>query len=299
MTFLRTVSEDPFQKATETWYPLVSLHAWESMVRSHLTHLVHLFFLSGSMYLFENQLTGTIPSTFNQLVDISILRTESNNLVGTMPRGLCGMDQLSADCIDEIDCSSGCCTACCVDGGSCIAATSPPTSEPTNAVTEESVSPIASPTAPTFPPVPPTLSPSIESTIDATALATEDLSSVSTTEAIGSCRATIGTDRSCYEDGDSIVITFENCESTEFDWIGIYSTTTNIMELGDPLAWVWACGDQFCNDVVDAGQAIFYNARGTGSFVVYLLRSDESLDGSFIAYGVGNSFEMSTNCAGF
>lgn len=255
--------------------------------------------LAGSMYLFENRLSGTIPTTFNQLTAMTILRAEFNNIIGTMPLGLCGIDQLSVDCLDEIICADGCCTSCCTDGGRCEAMTSPPTPptlEPTVEPTEAVLSPIATPTIPTQPPISPTISPSTESTGTATVLATEDSSSISTTEAISSCRATIQSDRDCYEDGENIVITFENCDSTEFDWIGVYSTTTDIMDLGDPLAWVWACGDQFCNDVVDAGQAILYNARGTGSFVVYLLRSNEDLDGTFIAYGVGNAFEMSTSC---
>jgi hypothetical protein len=113
-----------------------------------------------------------------------------------------------------------------------------------------------------------------------------------------SCGATIETDRACYEDGDNIVVQFENCESTERDWIGVFPTTADIMALGNPLAWVWACGDQFCNDVVDAGQAIFYNARGTGWFVVYLIRSSENLDGSFAVHSIGNSFVLSSTCTG-
>lgn len=251
------------------------------------------------MYLFENQLSGTIPTTFNQLVEMTIFRVESNGLIGTMPLQRCDLEQLSADCIEEVTCAAGCCTSCCIDGGSCVAVTDPPTSGPTSAGTEEASPPVLSPAAPTSPPVAPTLSPTIESTGAATVLVTEDITSISTTtpsDTVSSCSASIWTDRECYEEGDNIVITFENCESTQFDWIGIFSTATNIMELGDPLAWVWACGDQFCNEVVDAGQAILFNARGTGSFVVYLLRSDEDSDGSLLAYGVGNSFEMSTNC---
>ncbi|KAG7366893.1 RHS repeat-associated core domain containing protein [Nitzschia inconspicua] len=252
-----------------------------------------------SLYLFENKLTGTIPTTFNELSQLTILRVEFNDLVGTMPQGLCNMEQLSADCIDQIDCGNGCCTICCADGGSCVAMTSPPTSEPTFAPTEEVLAPIVTPTTPTTPSISPTETPTVETTATETVMVTEDVTFASTTEAISSCRATIGTDRNCYEDGENIIVSFENCESTEFDWIGIYSTSTNIMELGEPLAWVWACGDQFCKQIVNTGQAIFYNARGTGSFVVYLLRSTDDLDGSFIAYGVGNSFEMSTNCASF
>jgi hypothetical protein len=54
--------------------------------------------------------------------------------------------------------------------------------------------------------------------------------------------ASISTDKTCYEDGDDIIITFQNCESNEEDWIGIYARDADQNDLGDPLAWVWACG---------------------------------------------------------
>jgi hypothetical protein len=247
--------------------------------------------------LFENELTGTIPSTFSQLIELKIFRIESNDLTGTVPLGLCDLEQLSADCIEEVTCEAGCCTTCCIDGGSCVAVTNAPISaEPTSAF-----APVSSPLEPTEPPIEPSTSPTAESTSAETVLMTEDMSSISTTmptDEIPSCSATIETDRSCYEDGDNIVVTFENCDSTERDWIGVYSTTEDIMALGNPLAWIWACGDQFCNDDIDAGQAIFYNARGIGQFVVYLLRSSENLDGTFIAYAVSNSFVMTSSCSG-
>jgi hypothetical protein len=247
------------------------------------------------MYLFENQLTGTIPTTFSQLVDMKIFRVESNDLIGTMPSELCHLEHLRADCIEEVTCEVGCCTICCVDGESCVSVTNSPTLEPTSVI-----APSLSPTESVEIPIEPTNSPTVEPTSDVTVLETEDISSIETTmptDEISSCEAAIETDRPCYERGDNIVVTFENCESTELDWIGIYPTNVDIMALGNPLAWVWACGDQFCNSIVDAGQAIFYNARGTGLFVVYLLRSSENLDGSFVAYGVGNSFAMATICA--
>jgi hypothetical protein len=119
---------------------------------------------------------------------------------------------------------------------------------------------------------------------------------VSSDSATTSCRATIKTDRTCYEEGDDIIITFQNCDSSDFDWIGIYPASTDISSLREPVAWLWACGDQFCSTSVDSGSATFYNAHGTGTFRVFLLRNGESSQGPFLAYGLGNSFDMADSC---
>jgi hypothetical protein len=269
----------------------------------------------GSLYLSENDFTGSVPSSFNQLSRMTIFTAERNSLTGVMPGGICGIDRLSADCVpnaDEVFCEPGCCTSCCIDGGGCRAITSPPTDEPTESTTDGAVSTATPETeAPTIagtdspqtepPDVIETDAPTASSTDSDTDLATEDsdFSTISPTTLPGSgsfCQVSVSTDRSCYEDGDDIVISFQNCDSTELDWIGIYPIFADVSQLGEPLAWVWACGDQFCNEAADSGRAIFYNARGNGTFIVYLLRSSARINGLFEAYGIGNAFEMSTVC---
>jgi len=221
-----------------------------------------------------------------------------NDFTGTMPLGLCGVEVLSADCVDgtaEIFCEPGCCTSCCSDGGGCVTNTIPPTSISTFPSTEETTSSIQDTFSPT-PEVTSTPAPSDSPTSSDTEETT--LASTTLPGSTSSCIASIATDKFCYENGDNIIVTFENCDSTQFDWIGIYPVNSDESNLGEPLAWIWACGDQFCTNAVDGGEAIFYNARGQGSFIAYLLRSTDSLGDSFFAYGVGNEFQMSASCAG-
>lgn len=277
--------------------------------------------LLGSLYLSENSFSGEIPSSFNQLTELTIFTAERNSLTGVMPAGICGINRLTADCVpganEEVFCEPGCCTACCIDGGGCREITSPPTDALTDFPTDgvpgtEAPTTFVTDSPRTAPPTVPDVmetdaptsslsnAPTSSPTDTATEFVTEDNSSSSTNAPDtpgSSCQASISTDRTCYEDGDDIFITFENCDSTEFDWIGIYPIFADVSQLGEPLAWVWSCGDQFCSNAVDVGQAIFYNARGEGTFIVYLLRSNENINGPFEAYGIGNAFEMSTDCS--
>jgi hypothetical protein len=249
-----------------------------------------------SMYLFENFITGTIPTSLSQLSDMTIFNVMDTDLSGTMPPGLCFVLELRSDCVEEMSCN--CCSSCCIDGGGCAANTPAPTPLPTLAPQATAPPESSSTGSPVVPSTnEPTASPTSDATDDVSSFTTSSPTS-SSSEGDPSCSASISTDRTCYQDGDDIIITFENCNSNDVDWIGIYPTTTDVSNLGEPLAWLWACGDQFCSTAVDSGEAIFYNARGTGTFRVYLLRSGDSNQGPFLAYGLGNTFEMAaTTCA--
>lgn len=68
------------------------------------------------MFLYSNQLTGTIPTELGKLTAMKILQLEGNNLMGSMPLEICAntafpgiIEVLGADC-DLVDCS--CCTCC-------------------------------------------------------------------------------------------------------------------------------------------------------------------------------------------
>jgi hypothetical protein len=112
-----------------------------------------------------------------------------------------------------------------------------------------------------------------------------------------SCVASISTDRTCYENGDNIVVTFTNCDESPTNWIGVWQSsqpTADTLLEGDPLSWVYACGDQVCTEASAGGEAIFYNARGGGSFRMFLVRSDQL---PFTAYATSNEFRLEQTCS--
>jgi hypothetical protein len=111
------------------------------------------------------------------------------------------------------------------------------------------------------------------------------------------CTTAIATNATCYENGDDIRISFQNCDAEAFDWIGVYPASTEISNLRGAIAWMWTCGDQLCTETVSAGDVTFFNAEGFGTFRIYLLRDDGiNTGGPFIPIGIGNEFIMSTEC---
>jgi len=75
------------------------------------------------MWLYANQLTGTIPAELANNVNMRILQLEGNSFTGSMPTEICAnrvfptgtasIETLGADCADEnFECS--CCTCCSV-----------------------------------------------------------------------------------------------------------------------------------------------------------------------------------------
>mmetsp|Transcript_14018 Transcript_14018/g.32595 ORF Transcript_14018/g.32595 Transcript_14018/m.32595 type:complete len:639 (+) Transcript_14018:39-1955(+) len=122
------------------------------------------------------------------------------------------------------------------------------------------------------------------------------LSTVFSSEA-STCASTIKTDKTCYKQGDSIQILFENCEPTPSDWIGIYPTRQGVKNLHNPSGWIWTCGDQLCSNSVASGTATILDATGFGSFRALLLRSNDNDDtGGYSAYAIGNRFTISSRC---
>ncbi|OEU16488.1 hypothetical protein FRACYDRAFT_261265 [Fragilariopsis cylindrus CCMP1102] len=181
--------------------------------------------------------------------------------------------------------------------------TTSPTGLPSDDITPTSYPTYISTTTPTVTVRSPSLDPSTTPlTID---FQTWSPSTVSpTTQAIPapppfSCVSSIATTNTCYENGDDIEISFNNCDATSLDWIGIYPASS--LELSDisdnPLAWLWSCGNQFCSDPVDGnGEATMFNVSGFGEFIILLLRDNADGDGTFLAYGIGNTFRISSSC---
>jgi len=168
-----------------------------------------------------------------------------------------------------------------------------PTTEPTF-VTLDSPSPTAKPINSSEAPTKtskdfPTVMPSPLST------ATSTIVDSSFVDSSSSCMATISTDKICYDNGENIQISFNNCQPESSDWVGIYPARQSVSNLNQPLTWVWTCGDRFCNDSVSSGEVTIYGATGFGSYRAFLLRDNESGRG-YTAYAIGNTFTMSSRC---
>ena len=110
----------------------------------------------------------------------------------------------------------------------------------------------------------------------------------------GCTNATISTDKSCYINGDNIIVSFENCDPLPNDWIGVYPSGTNSSDLGNPLAWVWACGDQACSKAVASGEATLYGVKGHGIFELFLVRHSASTP--YHPYAESNTFQVAFTC---
>jgi hypothetical protein len=190
-----------------------------------------------------------------------------------------------------------------------------PTRKPTSAPTlrpSRAPAPVVSPTkAPTGQPslVPrkqqtprPTMSPTKAPTKSPTAKPTPGRAkasprpSPSSTEAPTSCSAEIATDKDCYSNGEDVIMNFKNCNEEPDDWIGVYLSGEDPTNLGDPIAWMWACGDSVCQKSISAGTATFYEAKGSGNFQVFMIR--RNTNGPYEAYGSGNEFSFGPACDG-
>lgn len=72
------------------------------------------------LWLYSNKLSGNIPDSLATLPELEVLELHHNNLVGNIPTGLCTQiasadyeyKALTADCKQEVTCSTSCCTEC-------------------------------------------------------------------------------------------------------------------------------------------------------------------------------------------
>jgi hypothetical protein len=108
------------------------------------------------------------------------------------------------------------------------------------------------------------------------------------------CVAQIETDQECYNSGEDLVVEFENCDPQPDDWIGVYAADEDPNNLGEPIGWLWACGDLICNESIEEGEVIFRQARGFGRFQIFLIRRNSG--GPYKAYGIGNEFRLASSC---
>jgi hypothetical protein len=231
----------------------------------------------------SNQLEGEIPSTLGALYQLQVFSIHRNNVNGTMPEELCWENALNqtismiADC-SEIYCP--CCSFCCVD---CEG-------ESGGQVVESTLSPISAPPS-TSTPTAPIAVPSVTST------PTAPLSTSTPTL----CEQSVTVDQSCYlRDGGIIQATFENCEPTGSDWIGMLSEEYFNVYILDNVApsqaeasmWSQACGDQVCNVPTLQNVVAFTNEPPgvkEGNYRMYLVRGG-------VTTATSDIFQISRKC---
>ena len=147
--------------------------------------------------------------------------------------------------------------------------------------------------SPTGPPIAsdPTPFPVDAITSEPTPGETEELTPVVTTECFDSLTA----NKLCYENGDDIIFSFDNCQPRADDWVGIYHISTDKSQLREPIAWLWTCGDQFCQDEIAKGQVTFYSVQGRGRYIAYLVRQSSSYP--YEAYAETEIIRVGNSCA--
>lgn len=95
---------------------------------------------------------------------------------------------------------------------------------------------------------------------------------------------------------DDIIASFTNCDPAFDDWIGVYPSSADPNDLGDPSdRWVWACGTKVCRGSVDAGTVTFRNLGAVGEFKISLIRRNSG--GPYSAYAESESFDIGFSCA--
>ena len=182
-----------------------------------------------------------------------------------------------------------------------------PTAKPTRSSTRKpTAQPVtASPTKrPSPPPTkrpssPPTLNPTkapvtTPTKVPTAAPTTQPTMAQPLSPAPSACVFSISTGRDCYTNGENVVVDFVDCNALFDDWIGVYASGPNLIDLGTPIAWVWTSGDQFAQFPVSSGNITFSQARGNGVFQVVLARNHKSPP--YTALAVSNKFQLAATC---
>lgn len=279
----------------------LALTSLSGSIPSELAQLSFLQFVSFG----STSISGTIPSELGTITTLNQFKVARTSLSGAVPAGFCSGNlefiELKADC-SEIDCP--CCTICCVDGGRCVDTTPAPTAS-------SIVSPTLNPTSVTESPIPKELplndqsEPPATIAVEATAAPTPVLVPATNSPAVSApsgtimptfCEATISTNQECYENGQDIIVSFENCDARLDDWVGVYASgQADLRALDEPIAWLWTAGDQFIQVPVASGSVVFPEARGTGNFQMVIARNRQAPP--YRAYGVSSAFRLSTDCS--
>ena len=112
------------------------------------------------------------------------------------------------------------------------------------------------------------------------------------------CEDSITTTKSCYFVGQHMVVDFENCLPLEDDWLAVYESDANATNLGDPILWMWTCGDEFCQGPVysDVLAFAFSVPLNPGSYRAHLLRRNSG--GPYLAYASSLAFVVEDSFCG-
>ena len=68
---------------------------------------------------------------------------------------------------------------------------------------------------------------------------------------------TVHTDKTCYDRGEDIEISFDNSHPYVDDWVAVYPADADFHDLGHPRMWLYLCGDQHCRGKRSSGTLVF------------------------------------------
>jgi hypothetical protein len=215
----------------------------------------------------DNQLNGTVPLEMMNLRRLQELKLIQNNLSGRVPDAICAsllnLVVFSTDCSSTGSIECGCCTNC-----------NNPTPSPTALFRTRTT------------PVPPTSDPT-----------------PNPTPAPAQCEDKIEIAKNCYERGEDIKVNFFTCDPIDNDWLGLYDSSENPYELGDPLLWLSSCGNQNCQEEIPRG-AVYLDDKSEGrsewpvkegSYKVFIARRGPQV-GPYRSFAESREIRIAENC---
>ena len=85
-----------------------------------------------------------------------------------------------------------------------------------------------------------------------------------------SCHNELVLSQHCYLQGQHLIVSMRNCAPLPDDWLGVYPTvvSSDVDDLGEPLEWMWTCGNHYCRGPVERGILAFTNLRRINDYLL-------------------------------
>jgi hypothetical protein len=104
------------------------------------------------------------------------------------------------------------------------------------------------------------------------------------------CHDKVFSTESSYTMGDEIEVVFDNCGPEPDDWVAIYPDTVNPDDIGEPISWLWSCGNQKCRGKNPTNVVSFESFIQPGKYKAVLAKRHHS--GPYAAKAMSESFEV-------
>jgi hypothetical protein len=104
------------------------------------------------------------------------------------------------------------------------------------------------------------------------------------------CQDTAFSTESSYTLGDEIKVVFDNCDPEPDDWVAIYPDAVDPDDLGEPISWMWSCGNQKCRGKNPTNVVSFESFLQPGKYKAVLAKRHHL--GPYAAKARSESFEV-------